>query len=204
VAGKAKVYQITKNKAARLGLEKRILLFMYRLDRERGRDGDVSDKNGDLREALFRCSSALIHFADVIFANVIYWDELKEDHSRDHPRSGFEPLRQKVLALAHPTTARRTAFNRLLAKLVEKRLIYAFRLRFRALAPFGSRAVPLLEIWNPVNRDRPKDIVAASLGENGFKEAALLNQQHAQLCHWQLHTAIVEDRELAKKLTGIG
>jgi hypothetical protein len=177
---------------------------MYRLDRERGRDGDVSDKYGDLKEALFRCSSALIHFADAIFANVIYWNELKEDHSRGNPRSGWEPLPDEFVALAHATTARRTAFNRVLANLVEKSLIYAFRRTFRALAPFWSRTVPLLEVWNPVNRDRPKDIVAVALNENGFKNAASLDEQHAQLCHWELHTAIVEQRELAKKLTGIG
>ena len=164
----------------------------------------MSDKYGDLKEAMFRYSAAFIHFADVIFANVIYWDELKEDHSRDHPRNGYEPLPPGFLALAHVTAARRTAFNCLLAKLVEGSLIYAFRGGFRALAAFGSRSVPLLNIWSPTNRDKPKDIIAVSLSEKGVEKAASLDKEHSQICHWQLHEGIVNDREFARKLTGLG
>jgi len=194
-------YRFTTDKAVRLSLESRILLFMYRRDLERGRDGNVSDRYGDLKETIFLCSSAFVHFADAIFCNVTYWDELDEYHG-PKPREGQEPLPTGFVALARSTVSRRTVFNRALTKFAADGVIYAFRNTFRALSPLGSRTAPLLQVWNPANRDRPKDILAVSLRELGFQRAASLDREHSQICPWQLHEAIVADRKFAQQLTG--
>lgn len=81
-------------------------------------------------------------------------------------------------------------------------LFYAFSNTLRALSPLGSRTAPLLQVWNPANRDKPKDILAVSLREPGFQRAASLDREHSQICPWQLHEAIVADRKFAQQLTG--
>lgn len=194
-------YRFATDKSVRLSLESRILLFMYRRDLERGRDGNVIDRYGDLKETIFLCSSAFVHFADVIFCNVVYWDELDEYHGPEQ-REGQEPLPPGFVALARSTISHRTAFNRQLSKFVSDGLIYAFRNTFRALSPLGSRTAPLLQVWDRSNRDRPKDILAVALRDVGFQQAASLDRQHSQICPWQVHEAIVADREFAQQLMG--
>ena len=194
-------YRFTTDKAVRLSLESRILLFMYRRDLERGRDGNVSDRYGDLRETIFLCSSAFVHFADAIFCNVLYWDELDEYHGPE-PLEDQKPLPKGFVALARSTVSRRTVFNRTLTKFVAEGFIYAFRSSFRALSPLGSRTAPLLQVWDCANRDEPKNILAVSLREVGFQKAASLDRQHSQICPWQVHEAIVADRKFALQLTG--
>jgi hypothetical protein len=194
-------YRFTTDKAARLSLESRILLFMYRRDLERGRNGNVADRYGELKETIFLCSSAFVHFADVIFCNVVYWDELDEYHGSE-PREGQERLPTGFVALARSTVSYRTIFNRQLAKFVTDGLIYAFRDTFRALSPLGSRTAPLLQVWDRGNRDKPKDILAVALRDGGFQQAAALDGQHRQICPWQIHEAIVADREFAQQLIG--
>ncbi len=147
-------------------------------------------------------SSGFVHYVAEIYANTVYWAELREYGHPDEFGEGGIELPPGHLALATSKEGKRRSFMLTLRRLVREGKIWAFTEQFRAIRGLGGRRVPVLQLWSEENRDRPKDIFAVSLTESGFAEARSLNESHRQITPWRLHKAIVEDRTFAAALTG--
>jgi hypothetical protein len=182
-------------------MKNRILLYLIYLDLEAGRDGDVSDWFGDLKEGIFMFSSCFVHSAELTFFNILYWEELKEYGYPDKWGDGGIELPPNHVGIASIPTGKRISFNIALKKLIEEKYVYAFVPSMRAVKGLGGKSVPLLQIWSEQNRDILSDIVAISLTDRGFKKAKELFEQVSIMMPWQVHKNIVKNREFAKSLT---
>ena len=196
------IYQFTSEEIRPLSWQERILLFIVQRDLESGRDGNVEDWYGDLRESIFMFSSGFVHFVAEIYTNTVYWPELREYGHPDEFGEGGIELPPGHLALAASREGKRRSFMLTLRRLVREGKIWAFTNQFRAIQGLGERRVSVLQLWSEQNRDRPKDIYAVSLTGSGFVEARSLNDLRRQITPWGVHKAIVEDRAFAATLTG--
>lgn len=189
------IYAFADEPIERLPLSHRILLYMVQQDIEAGRDGNSDGWHGDLRETCFMFSSTFVHFTSALFANVVYWQELKR--SRRHGK-----LPEGYIDTARPGTGIRLSFMLQLRRLIRKGDLSGFTSGFRALKGLGGMNVPLLQLWTEKNRDRPKDIYAVSLTTNGFHQATHLLEAKTQIAPWELHGACVSNKTFGAHLTG--
>jgi len=183
-----------------LTVKERALLFMVDGDLRAGRDCALGDWHGEFRETLFTASSAFVHFSDQVFFNVVRWDELKEYGVRTEEEAEHDiVIPPGHLALAGCTPSRRTVFQRCLVKMHEDKKMFLFVAGLRAHEALGGRAHPFLQAWAHHNRDKPKDIVAASLSRKGFEEARALLESYDGALPWMAHRELVRNSELAKQ-----
>ena len=195
------IYKFSPKPASRLSWQDRILMFMVQHDLAAGRDGAVSDWYGDLKEAIFMFSSGFVYYSAEIYANCVYWDELREYGQPDQFREEGIKLPPGHVGLASPIEGDRRAFYLTLRRLIREKTIWGFTSTFRAIRGLGGKSIPLLQVWDEANRDAPKDIFAVSLTETGFKKSQDLNAKHKQMAPWNIHKAITESKKFAAELT---
>lgn len=195
-------YQFVKMTAPRLKMKDRVLLFLVERDLEAGRDGDVSEWFGDLRETLFMYSSSFLHSPELTFLNVLFWEELREyGHPDELGRGGIELPPAHVGVAAIPVGKRRS-FSLAIKKLMTDKLIHSFVPTMRAIDGLGGKAIPLLQLWNERNRDKLRDIVGISLTEKGFLSAKKLAENNSVMMPWQFNKRVAKDKRLAEWITG--
>jgi hypothetical protein len=195
-------YRLTTTKIPKLSMEERVLLYLVQHDLDAGRDGDVSDWFGDMREAIFMFSSYFLHSAELTFLNILYWEELREYGHPDKWGEGGIELPPNHEGLASIPQGKRRSFSLALKKLIKGEFIHAFVPSMRAIKGLGGKKTPLLQLWAEHNRDKLRDIVAISLTEKGFKRAKEVADKYSVMMPWQVHKFLVKDREFAKWLTG--
>lgn len=187
----------------KLSFEDRILLLIGQRDLDSGRDGVVSDWFGDFREASFMFSISFLHSSEIVFLNILQWDELREyGQQPDKLGEGVIQLPPEYIGLADIPVPRKRSFSLALKKLLQNGHINAFSASMAGIKGLGGKTIPALQLWSKQNRDKPRDIVAISLTAKGFARAKELIHKHSIMMPWQVHQFAVTDRVLAEWLTG--
>jgi hypothetical protein len=186
----------------KLSMTDRIILYLYQADVDNGRsDEEIVNWYDGLKTALFMFSSSLIHSADLTFFNVLYWEDLREYtseiQSEDEVQPGF------FEGFASIPTGHKMSFRLALRKLLNEELILGFVPSMRAINLIGGKKVPVLNLFNPQNRDKYKDIVTISLTEKGFIEGMKLSKKYlGHMMHWEVHKYLMYNKEFAELLAG--
>lgn len=178
-----------------LKYDERILLFLYDQDILLGRDIDVIDDYSDLKEFIYLASPSFIHSKDLIMLSIVQWYELRE---ANYDR--MSPLPSIYEGLAYINQSVLIKFYKSLKRLLDNNYIIAFTNGLRALRGFGGKNSPLPQVWSVNNRNKPKDIVAISLTEAGFKKGKEISVRCKSEMPWQTHIKIATDKEFGEKI----
>jgi len=194
-------YRFSKANIPNLSIKERILLYMYHLDAEKGRDGNIENEFAKVKESLFLYSLSFIHSTDMVFFNVLKWDEL-DDIVVEHDDLPSIKLPRGYIGWARIPPGKKQSFRLALKKLINDKLVLTFIPYFRALKGFaGGKNIPQLSIWSAKNRDKLSEIAAISLTSNGFNKGKDLANKHKLLFPWQTHKLMIRDKSFVEFLT---
>jgi hypothetical protein len=147
--------------------------------------------------------TSFLHSSDIIFLNILRWDELRE-YGQQSDKWGEDMIQLPPghVGLAAIPAQRKRSFFLVLKKLLQNGHINAFVASMRAINGFGGKAIPSLQLWSKKNRNKLTDIVAISLTAKGFTRAKELIDKYSIMMPWQVHQLAVIDRVFAEWLTG--
>lgn len=194
-------YSMTIEQIPILAMIERILVFMYHLDRSRGRTGEIATLSDLRKEELFQYSVTFAHSKELVFYQIVKWSELDDTSSDAEHGFPTAELPPGCIGSARIPSKTRRSYSASIRRLVRSGLVNALTDFMRAMqGDFLGKMLPQLSLWEP--KSGYNEICAISLSTNGFHAAQEIATKTNVPFPWQIHHMMIEDPKFADFILG--